>query len=125
MEDKAPHVLVVDDERQSAHAVERILEREFDAEVEIVPDATSFIGVMSRLDMFDLVILDYRLPDADGLTLLDNVRSVPGAPPVIMVTGQGSDDVARLAFRVGAADYVKKGHNTHKMLVEAVERVLH
>jgi two-component system, NarL family, sensor histidine kinase BarA len=124
MDGSSPYVLVVDDEAESANAVGRILKREFDARVEMVPDATSFIGLMSQLDRFDLIILDYRLPDGDGLSLLDNVRSVPGAPPVIMITGQDSEDIATLAFRIGAADYVKKGHDTHKLLVEAVDRVL-
>lgn len=57
---------------------------------------------------FDLMMLDLRLPDGDGLKFLEQVATLPERPLVVMVTGFGSIESAVSCMRAGAFDYVLK-----------------
>jgi DNA-binding NtrC family response regulator len=59
-------------------------------------------------EQFDLMMLDLRLPDGDGLKFLEQVSTVPERPLVVMVTGFGSIESAVACMRAGAFDYVLK-----------------
>jgi PAS domain S-box-containing protein len=58
--------------------------------------------------VFDLVFLDYSLPQRDGLWFLGEIRRGKAPPPVVMVTGRGDEQVAVEAMKRGAYDYVVK-----------------
>jgi PAS domain S-box-containing protein len=70
----------------------------------------------------DCVLLDFELPDVDGLELMEQMRNAEGQvlPPVVMVTGRGSETVAVEAIRKGAVDYVVKSEVTASNLFHAV-----
>jgi two-component system repressor protein LuxO len=73
----------------------------------------------------DAVLLDLRLPDADGLDLLREIRSRPAAPPVIVITANGSVATAVAAMQAGAADFLVKPFPQERLLVtlrNALER---
>lgn len=57
---------------------------------------------------FDVVLLDVYLPDGNGLDMIDQLRSVPSKPQVIIITGQGDPDGAELAIHHGAWCYLEK-----------------
>ena len=59
-------------------------------------------------DAFDVVFLDVRLPDGNGLEALPKIREMSSAPEIIIITGEGSPDGAELAIESGAWDYVEK-----------------
>ena len=59
-------------------------------------------------EQFDLMMLDLRLPDGDGLKFLEQVSTLPDRPLVVMVTGYGSVESAVSCMRAGAFDYVVK-----------------
>jgi DNA-binding NtrC family response regulator len=69
----------------------------------------------------DCVLLDYQLPDLDGLSCLRELRRVRPDLPVVMVTGAGSTKVAVEAMKAGAVDYVEK-HGTYARIVPGVVR---
>ena len=80
------------------------------------------------LAMPDLILLDYLLPDMDGLEFLQALEdlklSSDAIPPVIMLTGQGDEKVAVEAMKRGARDYLVKGELGADRLYKAIQRVL-
>ncbi len=63
---------------------------------------------MVAQELFDLMMLDIRLPDGDGQKFLEHVAMLPERPLVVMVTGNGSVESAVACMRAGAFDYVMK-----------------
>jgi DNA-binding NtrC family response regulator len=57
---------------------------------------------------FDLVLLDYKMPGKDGMTVLEEVKDINTEIDVIMMTAYGSVDTAVRAMKAGAADYITK-----------------
>jgi len=70
---------------------------------------------------FDCIFLDYRLPDGDGLTLVQNIREVGFKVPLIVLTGQGDEQIAVELMKAGASDYITKG----KLSSDSLSRSLH
>jgi len=64
---------------------------------------------------FDIVYLDVRLPDGDGLSALPGLRQSVDPPEVIIITGEGDPDGAELATRNGAWDYIEKPCSLERM----------
>lgn len=77
-----------------------------------------------RRDTFDLVLLDWNLPDGSGIELLRSVReAVSRAPAVIMLTNRANKDDLAAALHAGADDYIIKPE-TANVIVARVEAVL-
>jgi len=110
-----PSVLIIEDEEGVRTALAKRL-RMTDCLAEAV--ATGEEG-MKRLGEApaDLVLLDYRLPDADGLELLERIRRQWPDTLVIMMTAYTNVDVAIQAMRLGAHDYVSKPFSLDEMMV--------
>ena len=75
---------------------------------------------------YDLVLLDYRLPTADGLTVLAGLRKLPEdqQPAVIMLTGMGREEIAVEAMKRGAKDYLSKDNLDTTSLLRAITSAL-
>jgi CheY-like chemotaxis protein len=75
---------------------------------------------------FDLIFLDYRLPDLDGLEFVTRLQQEIGrsTPPIIMLTGQGNEAIASQAIKAGVFDYLVKGKLTSEELCLAVRRAI-
>jgi len=73
---------------------------------------------------YDLIILDYRLPDATGLALLDWLASGKRDEAVIIISGEDAIDAAIGALRRGADDFVRKPYHAAQ-LQRAVQSALH
>jgi DNA-binding response OmpR family regulator len=107
-------ILLVEDERGIADFVERALRAQGHA-VEVAADGVDG-GLRAVGSDLDLVILDVMLPGRDGFEVLDEIRTVKPALPVIMLTARGevADKVA--ALDAGATDYMTKPFSVEELL---------
>jgi DNA-binding NtrC family response regulator len=114
-------VLIIEDESVLAKNIRLYLERAgYDARA-----AESAEDGLRQLEDFrpDVVVLDYRLPGRNGLEFLADLnRNGPGIP-VIMLTGQGSVEMAVEAMKLGAADFLTKPVVLGKLKL-VIEKVL-
>src|SRR5688572_10523956 len=76
--------------------------------------------VLRTGDRFDCALLDYNLPDRSGTEMLRDLRAADADLPVIMMTGQGSEEIAVDAMKAGAADYLPKGRLSGEQLARSV-----
>lgn len=76
------------------------------------------------LGVFDTLLLDYVMGTADGLDWLKRLKRRKDCPPVIFLTGAGSESVAVQALKNGAFDYLRKHDLSKARLVEAVRAAL-
>ncbi len=123
----ALRILIIDDSPADQEIASRALER--------LPGPMGPAEVLRALDWaearrhldaggLDLVLLDYHLPGTTGLDVLRDIRRMRGAPPVIMMTGQGDVATAVATLREGAQEYVPKAADCGPGLCLAVERVV-
>lgn len=121
-----PDLLVIDDDIVDRKTILRAL-RDVDAQFDIVQatNGAEAIAAVSRRT-FDCIFLDFRLPDVDGLELLDKLLALGGeeSPPIIMLTGEGNEMVAVQAMKKGAADYIPKASLSKVELIRALENAL-
>jgi DNA-binding NtrC family response regulator len=99
-------ILVVDDEDSIRWVLTRGLTRR-GWKVESAANAQAALQQLSE-QAYALVFLDVRLPDTDGLTLLQQIRLQPQPPMVIVMTAQGTVDTAISAMQRGAYEYIVK-----------------
>ena len=101
-----PAVLIIDDDPQLAKNIQTYLARAgFD-----VRACTSGEDGIKEFERFrpDVLLLDFRLPDLDGVEVLERLRPLDTRAQVIMMTGEGSVEVAVAAMKAGAHDYLTK-----------------
>jgi two-component system sensor histidine kinase/response regulator len=117
------HVLVVDDDRVDRLTLIRALQQT-DFEV-TVGEADGVIAAIDLLtaEPFDCVLLDYNLPDGDGLTFLRGLRGAGISATVVMITGQPDGNVAAELMEAGAADYIPKALFTPGLLSQTLQRL--
>ncbi len=114
-------VLVVDDELDMLDNCRRLLARA-GHEARTLADPTTVPATMAEFGP-DVILLDLRMPQADGLTVLAAALAIDPAVPVVIMTAFGSVDSAVRAIREGAFDYLTKPF-TGEQLVVAVDRAL-
>ncbi|MFH1293741.1 MAG: response regulator [Pseudomonadota bacterium] len=99
-------VLIVDDDRIIREQLEKALKREFFRPF-VAADGQTALEIFSREEI-DIVILDVKLPDIDGLEILKGIKEKRPDCEVIVITGLGSQEIAIKSLRMGAIDYIEK-----------------
>ena len=104
----APSVLVVDDEALIRWSLAEMLgERGYT--VTEAGDARMAVAAIEKAqEPFDVVLLDYRLPDSADLRLLEKVRRLAPTSQVIMITAHNSPELAQGAAALGAYRVISK-----------------
>src|SRR6059036_3865483 len=107
------HLLVVDDEPSARSTLALLLRRRGHR----VEEADGVASATKRLaeQTFDLVVTDLRMPDGDGLDVLQAARAQADAPEVILLTAYAEWKSAKEAIRLGALDYFEKGQEPEEL----------
>jgi two-component system OmpR family response regulator len=114
MAEPAPHILVVDDDREIRDLLARFLERH-GFRVTAARDGRELRRLLPN-GAFALVVLDLMLPGEDGLSLLRWLRAEGGRTPVVMLTAMGEETDRIVGLELGADDYVPKPFNPRELL---------
>ncbi len=113
-EKKSPTVLIVEDEDSERISLKTVLVSENIA-VESACDGEEALYLIKKR-FFDIVIVDYRLPDIDGLTLIKRIKDINADSMPIVVTAHGSIEIAIEAMKTGAYDYIVKPLDIPRLL---------
>ena len=117
-------LLVVDDDDVDRMALRRALKHSgIHFELQEVESAKSGTQLLTT-SVFDCVFLDYQLPDCDGLTLVQNLRSAGIGIPLIALTGQGSEETAVGLMKAGASDYLPKAKLSSETLTRSIQSAI-
>jgi two-component system NtrC family response regulator len=112
------NILIIDDDRAICKALVGVVSRiGYDAEY-----AVTLKEGLNRVssDLYDVIFLDVRLPDGNGLDALPEIRRSASSPEVIIITGEGDPDGAELAIKSGAWDYIEKPLSIEAMTLPLV-----
>ena len=110
-----PRILVIDDEEGVRKSLRMILE--YDG-YEVSEAATGEEGVkLIEREAPDLVFLDIKMPGMDGLEVLQKVRHLMEAMPVVVISGHGDISTAVEATRLGAFDFISKPPERDRILL--------
>lgn len=108
-------ILIIDDDPTICIMLQALLKRK-SYEVDISFSAKSGL-VKAKLRSYNLIISDFRLPDMDGLELLDLLKQKHKDTPVIIMTSYADIKTAVNAMKKGAFDYISKPLNPDEILI--------
>lgn len=121
-EKKQPVILIIDDEPVIRSSIHVYLEY-YDYTVLEAKDGRVGLEIYGNHDI-DLILVDLRIPEMDGLEVLATVRTINENTPVIVVSGTGKIADVVEALRLGAWDYLLKPINDMSILIHTIEKGL-
>lgn len=107
-------ILVIDDHEPLLKMVKRGFTR-VGYEVHAIPHASTALELLQK-EPFNLVLTDLRMPNINGIDLLRQIRAKHPQMSVIMMTGDGSEEMAVSFMREGGTDYIAKPLDAEKLL---------
>ncbi|MDX2214878.1 MAG: PAS domain-containing protein [Oculatellaceae cyanobacterium bins.114] len=120
-------ILIIDDSPEDRELYRRYLLSNKERSYILVEAALGYEGLEKwQQSRPDVVILDYQLPDLNGLEFLSHLQQQiqHSVLPIVVVTGQGNEAIAVKVIKAGAQDYLVKGQITPETLEIAVSGVL-
>lgn len=117
-----PTVLIVDDSKVDRMIAAGLLAKRPNLAVVHAGDGKEAL-IQLEVDQPDIVLTDLQMPEMNGLELVEAVRKRYPLIPVILMTAQGSEEIAVQALQLGASSYVPKKHLAQDLL-PTVERIL-
>lgn len=113
------NILIIDDELGPREALRMILKEKYT--VTTAASAREGLEIISKAPHFDVVILDIKMPEMDGISALKELKKMNVNAEVVMVTAYASLETARQAIQCGALDYLIKPFD-HKDVLNIVEK---
>jgi two-component system nitrogen regulation response regulator NtrX len=112
---KMSKILIIDDERAIRRALREILEFE-NFEVDEAEDGKQGLEKATS-EEYDIIFCDIKMPNMDGMEVLDALKTADVDSPVIMISGHGNIDTAVQAIKKGAFDFIEKPLDLNRILV--------
>jgi DNA-binding NtrC family response regulator len=109
------HILVIDDEKSIRNTLKEILEYE-KFTVDMAENGTEGLE-MYRKGGYDIILCDIKMPEMDGLEVLEKIFEEEGEAQVIMISGHGNIDNAVEAIKKGAYDFIEKPLDLNRLLI--------
>jgi DNA-binding NtrC family response regulator len=110
-----PHVLLVEDEFSVAKGLEMVMTEE-GYDVDLANTGREALHKFWTKDNFDLMVADLRLPDIDGMEVIQRVKEKRPETKVIIITGYPSVSSAVQAVKMGVSDYLRKPFTDDELL---------
>jgi DNA-binding NtrC family response regulator len=108
-------ILVIDDEKSIRNALKEILEYE---KHEVTLAENGMLGLdLLKKNSFEVVLLDIKMPEMDGLEVLEQISNRYTEVQVVMISGHGNVDTAVKAVKMGAYDFIEKPLDLNRLLV--------
>ncbi len=120
-------ILIIDDSSEDRAVFRHFLQKDDEVTYSFFEAEMGAAGLeLCSKQSPDCVLLDYQLPDIDGITLLAMLNPDPLLPtlPVVMMTGAGDESLAVKALKSGAQDYLAKGRITAEQLRHTIHRAI-
>ena len=114
-------VLVIDDEEGIRDTLDTILRRK-GSEVVLADGGRKGLELFRR-ERPEVVVLDFKMPEMDGMAVLQHLRDLNPGQPVIMLTGADISGMEEQLRTYGVSEYVEKEFSLHR-LGDALKRVL-
>ena len=114
-------ILVIDDETSIRSLLDTLLRRKgYDV---VLADSGRKGLELFRREHPDVIVLDLKMPEMDGLTVLRQIHSLDPKKPVIILTGAGNTEAEQQVRALGVTEYVEKEFSLH-LLGDSLKRLL-
>ena len=114
-------ILVIDDEPGIRNLLDTLLRRK-GYDVILAESGQKGLDLFRR-ERPDVIVLDLKMPGMDGLSVLQQVRSLDSKKPVIVLTGAGTAETEQKVRALGVTEYVEKEFSLH-LLGDSLKRLL-
>jgi DNA-binding NtrC family response regulator len=108
-------ILVIDDERSIRNTLKEVLEYE-NHKVELAEDGIQGLDMVQK-SKYDIVLCDIKMPNMDGMEVLEKIFEIAPDATVIMISGHGNIDTAVEAIKKGAFDFIVKPLDLNRLLI--------
>lgn len=114
-------VLIIDDDKLICSAFSKVISRMGHS---VTCAYTLADGLeQASFSKFDVVLLDVRMPDGNGLEMIPKLQATPSSPEIIIITGAGDPDGAEMAIKSGAWDYIEKPGSIKEMTLPLLRAI--
>jgi two-component system, NtrC family, sensor kinase len=126
MENKPLNILLIEDDEDDAFYIKDILNECLGSPLPHIEHFSSIEKNLKQINLFDydLALFDYRLGKMNGIELVRNFRLQNCDIPIILLTGQGDQEVAVEAMKAGVTDYLTKGKLSIESVTKSIRYVL-
>jgi PAS domain S-box-containing protein len=119
MNHHSPSVLLIDDDASLLEMIKLMAERSRDMSIQTAESAKEALGILQQ-KTFDVIVVDYDMPDINGIEFLKILRKNGDFTPVILFTGVGGEYTAIEALNNGANFLLKKGEDPRSQFRDLV-----
>lgn len=117
-------LVIIEDEESHFQLMKRAIEKAYPfASLYYFQEATGCIQKLDEINP-DILIVDYLMPGLNGIEFLEYLNRKKKDIPVIMITGQGDENIAIQAMKLGAWDYLVKSGNFFTLIPSIIEKVI-